>query len=85
VLACWLFNSIDRSFCVEALQEALVPVAAPEIFNTDQGSSQRFLPRHADGCRGAHLDGRPGPLDGQRFHRAAAGARYDSQGLLGPW
>jgi putative transposase len=32
-----LSNSLDDSFCVEALQEALV-YGSPEIFNSDQGS-----------------------------------------------
>ena len=42
VLAWRLSNTLDASFCVEALQEALQEALArygvPEIFNTDQGS-----------------------------------------------
>lgn len=38
VLAWRLSNTLDASFCVEALQEALVKYGTPEIFNTDQGS-----------------------------------------------
>ncbi len=38
VLAWRLSNTMDTSFCVEALQEALDLYGAPEIFNTDQGS-----------------------------------------------
>ena len=38
VLAWRLSNTMDSSFCVEALQEALERFGAPEIFNTDQGS-----------------------------------------------
>ena len=38
VLAWRLSNTMDVSFCVEALQEALDRYGAPEIFNTDQGS-----------------------------------------------
>ena len=38
VLAWRLSNSLDSSFCLEALQEALSRFGAPEIFNTDQGS-----------------------------------------------
>ena len=37
VLAWRLSNTIDASFCVEALQEALI-INKPEISNTDQGS-----------------------------------------------
>jgi putative transposase len=38
VLAWRLSNTMDRSFCVAALQEALARFGTPEIFNTDQGS-----------------------------------------------
>ena len=38
VLAWRLSNTMDASFCVEALEEALWLYGAPEIFNTDQGS-----------------------------------------------
>jgi putative transposase len=38
VLAWRLSNTLDTSFCVEALQEALGRYGVPEIFNTDQGS-----------------------------------------------
>jgi len=38
VLAWRLSNTLDASFCVEALQEALQRYGTPKIFNTDQGS-----------------------------------------------
>jgi putative transposase len=38
VLAWRFSNSMDSSFCVEALEEALARHGKPEIFNTDQGS-----------------------------------------------
>jgi len=38
VLARRLSNTMDAFFCVEALNDALARYAAPEIFNTDQGS-----------------------------------------------
>ena len=38
VLSWRIFNSIDSSFCVEALEEALITYGRPEIFKTDQGS-----------------------------------------------
>jgi len=38
VLSWRLSNTLDSSFCVEALQEALSRFGQPEIFNTDQGS-----------------------------------------------
>jgi putative transposase len=38
VLAWRLSNTMDASFCVDALDEALYCYGTPEIFNTDQGS-----------------------------------------------
>ncbi len=38
VLAWRLSNTLDSSFCVDALCEALGRFGSPEIFNTDQGS-----------------------------------------------
>lgn len=38
VLAWRLSNTLDSSFCVDALQESIDRYGSPEIFNTDQGS-----------------------------------------------
>lgn len=38
VLSWQLSNTLDASFCVEALQKALQRFGRPEIFNTDQGA-----------------------------------------------
>ena len=38
VLAWRLSNTLDASFCVDALEEAIARYGVPEIFNTDQGS-----------------------------------------------
>jgi putative transposase len=38
VLSWRLSNTMDVSFCIEALEEALARFGKPEIFNTDQGS-----------------------------------------------
>jgi putative transposase len=38
VLSWKLSNSMDTSFCIEALEEAMDKYGKPEIFNTDQGS-----------------------------------------------
>jgi putative transposase len=38
VLSWRLSNTLDVSFCVEALEEALMKYGKPDIFNTDQGS-----------------------------------------------
>jgi len=38
VLAWRLSNTLDSSFCVDALEEAISKYGCPDIFNTDQGS-----------------------------------------------
>ena len=38
MLASRLSNTLDASFCVEALNEAIAKYGKPEIMNTDQGS-----------------------------------------------
>ena len=38
VLSWRLSNTLDTSFCVEALEEAIMKYGTPDIFNTDQGS-----------------------------------------------
>ena len=38
VLSWRLSNTLDSSFCVSALEEAIYKYGVPEIFNTDQGS-----------------------------------------------
>ncbi len=46
VLAWRLSNTLDASFCTEALEEAIRKYGTPDIFNTDQGSqftSEAFI------------------------------------------
>jgi putative transposase len=38
VMAWRLSNTLDASFCTEALEEAIMKYGTPEIFNSDQGS-----------------------------------------------
>src|SRR5512147_2696407 len=38
VLSWRVSNTLDTSFCIEALEEAIRTYGTPEIFNTDQGS-----------------------------------------------
>ena len=38
VLSFRVSNTMDNSFCLEALEEAIARYGTPEIFNTDQGS-----------------------------------------------
>src|SRR3954471_8837000 len=64
VLACRLSNTMDATFCVEALKEALALYGRPEIFNSDQGA-QFTIHRRAGGRRRPDQHGRQ--LHGQCF------------------
>ena len=48
VLSWRVSNTMDVSFCVEALEEAIAKHGRREIFNTDQGASSQA--RHLRGC-----------------------------------
>ena len=72
VLAWRLSNTLDGSFCLEMLEEALGR-GRPEVFNTDQGRAV-----HGSGVDGSAgvgggggEHGRQGPLPGQRVRGAA--------------
>ena len=72
VLAHRLSNTLDASFCVEAMEEAVVRYGAPEVFNTDQGA--QFTSEAFTGALKAHgvrisMDGK-GRLAGQRVRGA---------------
>ena len=56
VLAWRLSNTMDVSFCLSALEEALARFGKPEIFNTDQGSQGEFKwsSQHLDGSCDEH-------------------------------
>ena len=61
VLGWRLSNTMDVSFCLAALEEALAKFGKPEIFNTDQGSqftSAAFTGALADAGIAFSMDGR---------------------------
>jgi putative transposase len=59
VLAWRLSNTMEASFCVDALEEALRRCGTPEIFNTDQGAIHRGgLHRRAQGPQHPDQHGR---------------------------
>ena len=74
VLSWGLSNTLDATFCIEALEEALSQ-GTPEIFNTDQGSqftSKAFLEPLKDREIRISMDGRGRALDNifvERFWR----------------
>jgi putative transposase len=80
VLAWRLSNTLDTSFCVEALQEALKRYGCPEIFNTDQGS--QFTAEEFTGVllgRGIKIsmDGRGRCLDNVFVERLWRSLKYE--------
>jgi len=79
VLAWRLSNTLDTSFCVEALQEALAKYGTPEIFNTDQGS--QFTSNEFTGILESHnidisMDGKGRWLDNAFIERLWWSVKY---------
>ncbi len=81
VLAWRLSNTLDASFCTDALDEALARHGAPEIFNTDQGSqftSFAFTGRlQAPGIR-VSMDGRGRCMDNIFIERLWRSLKYEA-------
>jgi putative transposase len=80
VLAWRLSNTLDASFCIEALQEALERHQAPEIFNTDQGSQftcEGFTSVLADHGVAISMDGRGRWLDNVFIERLWRSVKHE--------
>ena len=81
VLAWRLSNTLDASFCTDALDEALARHGKPEIFNTDQGSqftSFAFTGRlQAAGIR-VSMDGRGRCMDNIFIERLWPSLKYEA-------
>ncbi len=70
VLSWRLSNTMDASFCVAALEDALALRQAGDFqHRSGQPIHRRGFHQRADRGRGAHLDGRARSLDGQCVHR----------------
>jgi len=79
VLSWRLSNSLDSTFCIEALEEALVG-GQPEIFNTDQGvqfTSVAFTSRLASRGVAISMDGRGRALDNVFIERLWRTVKYE--------
>jgi len=80
VLAWRLSNTLDASFCCDALEEALIRYGIPEIFNTDQGSqftSEDFIEMlSAQGIR-ISMDGRGRWTDNIFIERLWRSVKYE--------
>ncbi len=77
----WRFsNTLDSSFCVEALEEALDRFGQPEIFNTDQGAqftSDVFTTPLRDRGIAISMDGKGRCLDNVFVERLWRSLKYE--------
>lgn len=81
VLSWQLSNSMDASFCVEALSEALERYGTPEIFNTDQGSqftSTEFVGVLENAGVRVSMDGRGRWMDNVMVERLWRSLKYEN-------
>jgi putative transposase len=80
VLAWRLSNTIDSSFCVEALEEALLRYGKPRIFNTDQGAqftSAAFTGKLEAAGVAISMDGRGRFMDNIFIERLWRSIKYE--------
>jgi putative transposase len=85
VLAWRLSNSLEGTFCLEALEEAL-SWGTPEIFNTDQGvqyTAAAFTGRLAAAGAAISMDGRGRALDNVFIERLWRSVKYECLYLHG--
>jgi len=86
VLSFRLSNTLDASFCIEALEEALGRYDAPEIFNTDQGSqftSEGFTSVLSSHRVAISMDGRGRWMDNVFIERLWKSVKYEEVYLKG--
>jgi putative transposase len=86
VLAWRLSNTMDVSFCVSALEEALARFGRPDIFNTDQGSqftSAAFTGTLAKAGIKISMDGRGRWMDNVFIERLWRSLKYEDIYLKG--
>ena len=86
VLAWRLSNTMDVSFCVSALEEALARFGRPEIFNTDQGSqftSAAFTGRLMAADVKISMDGHGRWMDNVFIERLWRSLKYEDVYLKG--
>jgi putative transposase len=79
VLSWRLSNTLDATFCVEAVAEAL-GLARPEIFNTDQGAqftSEAFTSLLVRSCVAISMDGRGRVTDNVFIERLWRSLKYE--------
>jgi putative transposase len=80
VLSWRLSNTLDSSFCVEALEEAVARFGRPEIFNTDQGAqftADAFTKPLRDRGIAISMDGKGRCLDNVFVERLWRSVKYE--------
>jgi len=80
VLAWRLSNTLDASFCIDALEEAIRKFGTPDIFNTDQGSqftSDAFLGILESHGINISMDGRGRWIDNVFVERLWRSVKYE--------
>jgi putative transposase len=80
VLSWRLSNTMDASFCVEALEEAIAKYGIPEIFNTDQGAqftSEDFTSVLKSNGIKISMDGKGRALDNVIVERLWRSVKYE--------
>jgi len=86
VLAWRLSNTMDSSFCIDALQEALSRYGTPEIFNSDQGSqftAEEFTDVLKDAKIRISMDGKGRWMDNVFIERLWRSLKYECVYLHG--
>ena len=80
VLSWRLSNTLDNSFCIDALEEAITRYGIPDIFNTDQGSqftSEGFTDILKDNGIKISMDGRGRWMDNIFIERLWKTVKYE--------
>lgn len=86
VLAWRLSNTLDSSFCVDALEEAIRRYGCPEIFNTDQGSqftAEAFTGTLRSKSIAISMDGKGRWMDNVFIERLWKSVKYEDIYLKG--
>src|SRR3954463_41479 len=86
VLSWRLSNTMDTSFCIDALEDALARFGRPDIFNTDQGSqftSSSFTGKLLAARIRISMDGRGRWLDNVFIERLWRSLKYEDVYLKG--
>jgi len=86
VLSWRLANTLDGSFCVEALEEALLRYGTPTLFNTDQGgqyTSEAFTGVLIEHGVQISMDGKGRALDNVFVERLWRSVKYEDVYLKG--